>query len=519
MKRRSFLKISTAAATPLLINGIPVSAVARNSFLDFVAPDNDKILVLIQLSGGNDGLNCVLPLDQYSNLDKVRNKILIKESLGLKLTDVTAFHPSMTSMKSLYDDGALKLIHSVGYPNQNRSHFRSTDIWTSGSAADKVITTGWLGRYYDGNHPTFPNGYPNNDFPHPLALTVGGNVSQTCQGPVVNFSLAINDPATLTQIPEPAFNTSIPATNYGNELKYIMTTLQQYNDYSDVIKNANTNAGGTITDTGNALLNRLNVVAQLIKGGLKTKVYVVNIGGFDTHSNQCDPDDHEIGTHADLLMQLSDAMKGFQDKLKKEGLEKRVIGMTFSEFGRRIKANDSTGTDHGTAAPLFLFGSCIKGGILGNNPTISSNVDNDEGVAMQYDFRSVYATLLIDWFQIDPAIVKQILYDDFQKLSIIEGCISTGVEEESKRDFALNLTNSPNPADDYTVIGFDSKNEYVRINLYDSIGSDLKTIFAGRVSEGHHEIRLDTSWLNSGNYVIRIASSTAQKTKILSVVD
>ncbi len=182
MKRRSFLKIGAMASTPLLINGIPVNAVARNSFLDFVSPDNDKILVLIQLTGGNDGLNCVLPLDQYSNLDKVRNKILIKESLGLKLTDKTAFHPAMTGMKSLYDDGTLKLIHSIGYPNQNRSHFRSTDIWTSGSAADEVITTGWLGRYYNNNHPNFPTGYPNNDFPDPLAITVGGNVSETCQG-------------------------------------------------------------------------------------------------------------------------------------------------------------------------------------------------------------------------------------------------------------------------------------------------------------------------------------------------
>ncbi len=517
MKRRSFLKIGAMASTPLLINGIPVNAVARNSFLDFVSPDNDKILVLIQLTGGNDGLNCVLPLDQYSNLDKVRNKILIKESLGLKLTDKTAFHPAMTGMKSLYDDGTLKLIHSIGYPNQNRSHFRSTDIWTSGSAADEVITTGWLGRYYNNNHPNFPTGYPNNDFPDPLAITVGGNVSETCQGPVVNFSLAINDPTTLTTIPEPTFSTSIPSTNYGNELRYIMTTLQQYNDYSEVIKDANTAAGGSITASGNGLLDRLNIVAQLIKGGLKTKVYVVSIGTFDTHSNQCDPDDHELGNHANLLQELSDAIKGFQDQLKKSGNEKRVVGMTFSEFGRRIKANDSTGTDHGTAAPLFLFGSCIKGGILGNNPTINDRVDNDEGVAMQYDFRSVYATLLTDWFQVEASIVKQLLKDDFQKLPLIEGCISTAVENDGKRDFDFEISSSPNPADLYTILSFNSKNEFIRINLYDAIGSEIKTVFAGKVSEGTHQIRLETADLSSGNYVLRISSSYAQKTKMLSI--
>ncbi|MEP7197549.1 MAG: DUF1501 domain-containing protein [Saprospiraceae bacterium] len=519
MKRRSFLKASALASTPLLINGIPVNAVARNSFLDFVAPDNDKILVLIQLTGGNDGLNCVLPLDQYSNLDKARNKILIKESLGLKLIDKTALHPAMVGMKSLYDDGNLNLIHSVGYPNQNRSHFRSTDIWTTGSAADKIVTTGWLGRYYDNHHPSFPSGYPNTDNPDPLAITVGGNVSQTCQGPIVNFSLSINDPVGLTPIPEPEFSTAIPSTNYGNELRFLMTTLQQYNDYSDVIKNANTAAGGTIATTGNPLLDRLNIVSQLIKGGLKTKVYVVSLGTFDTHSNQCDPDDHELGNQADLLGQLAGAMRGFQDSLKKAGLEKRVIGMTFSEFGRRIKANDSTGTDHGTAGPLFLFGSCIKGGIIGNNPTISDNPTNDEGVAMQYDFRSVYASILIDWFQLETSLVKEILYEDFQKLPIIEGCITTSVADDSKRDFDLNLTSSPNPADQYTVLSFDCKNEFVQIKLYDSIGSEIKTIYSGKVASGHHEMRLETASLRSGNYVVRISSQTAQKTKLLSVLN
>ena len=324
MKRRTFLQASSMAAVPVLINGIPVNAVARNSFLDFVSPDNDKILVLIQMSGGNDGLNMVLPIDQYSNLDKHRNKILIKESFGIKLRDGLALHPSMTGVKSLYDNGGLKLIQSVGYPNQNRSHFRSTDIWTSGSSAEQFEVTGWLGRFYTENHASYPSGYPNADNPDPLAITIGSLVSQTCQGKVANFSLAINDPSTLGLLPEGALAANLPSnTNYANELRYIVSTLLQTNDYSEVIKQANTNAGGSIPASGNALLDRLNIVAQLIKGGLKTKVYVVNIGGFDTHANQCDPDDHEIGTQADLLKQLSDAMAGFQDQMSKAGFGKK----------------------------------------------------------------------------------------------------------------------------------------------------------------------------------------------------
>ncbi len=514
MKRRKFLQVSSLASVPILINGIPVSAVARNSFLDFVSPDNDKILVLIQMTGGNDGLNMVLPLDQYSNLAKVRSKILIPEALGVKLRDDLALHPVMTGLKSLYDDAKLKLVQSVGYPDQNRSHFRSTDIWTSGSSASQVEPTGWLGRFYNQNHSSYPTGYPSSDNPDPLAITIGSLVSQTCQGPIANFSLAINDPATLAQLTEPAFPPSLPSTNYGNELKYLIETLKQTNDYTDVIKDAYAAAGGTIATTGNRLLDQLNVVVQLIKGGMKTKVYVVNIGGFDTHNSQCDPVDHEIGDHADLLKQLSDAIAGFQAEIKKAGVEKRVMGMTFSEFGRRIQANDSTGTDHGSAAPLFIFGHCVNPGILGNNPTINERPANDEGVAMQYDFRSIYASILIDWFEVSSSIVSDILFKEFQKLPVVDGCAPTSVSDYD-RDFSLDFETYPNPASDYSNISFESRNEFIRISLFNSLGSELKVLHSGRMTDGKHTIKLDTQELTAGNYYVRIASESAQKTKAL----
>lgn len=514
MKRRKFLQVSSLASVPLLINGIPVSAVARNSFLDFVSPDNDKILVLIQMTGGNDGLNMVLPLDQYSNLDKVRSKILIPESLGIKLRPDLALHPVMTGIKSLYDDAKIKLVQSVGYPDQNRSHFRSTDIWTSGSSASQVEPTGWLGRFYNQNHSSYPTGYPSTENPDPLAITIGSLVSQTCQGPIANFSLAINDPATLAQLNEPAFPTTIPSTNYGNELKYLIDTLKQTNDYTDVIKDAFDAAGGSIAATGNQLLDQLNIVAQLIKGGMRTKVYVVTIGGFDTHNAQCDPTDHELGTQADLLKLLSDAIAGFQSAIEKAGVEKRVMGMTFSEFGRRIQANDSTGTDHGSAAPLFIFGHCVNPGILGNNPTISDRITNDEGVAMQYDFRSIYASILIDWFEVSPSIVSEILFKEFQKLPVVDGCAPTAVDDYD-RDFSLSFETYPNPASEYSNISFESRDEFIRISVYDAIGSELKVLHSGRMSQGKHTLRLDTQELAAGNYYIRIASESAQKTKPL----
>jgi uncharacterized protein (DUF1501 family) len=187
MKRRSFLKTSSVVSLPLLLNGMPISAYSRSRLFNFLNTETDKVLVLIQLNGGNDGLNTILPLDQYDNLANVRSNIIIPEGSALPIDDVTAFHPNMTGLRDLYLDGKMEIVQSVGYPNQNRSHFRSTDIWTSGSPADEAWNTGWLGRWMDGDHPTFPDAYPNPDFPDPLALTVGSLVSTTCQGSAANF--------------------------------------------------------------------------------------------------------------------------------------------------------------------------------------------------------------------------------------------------------------------------------------------------------------------------------------------
>ncbi|HRI00555.1 MAG TPA: DUF1501 domain-containing protein [Saprospiraceae bacterium] len=516
MKRRSFIKTSSLAAVPVLINGIPVEAIAKTTFANFVNPEDDRILVLIQLGGGNDGLNMIVPLDQYAQLYKVRDKIILQEDKITKLTDKTGIHPIMTGIKSMYDEGKIKLIQSVGYPNQNRSHFRSTDIWTSASSAEQYETTGWLGRAFQLKHPSYPTGYPNTEYADPLAITIGSLVSETCQGTSANFSIAINDPSTLRQLTE-AEKGTLPQTNYGYELAYMINSIRQTNQYSDVVSDAYNKATNLSTKypTGNALADRLKIVARLIHGGLKSKVYVVNIGGFDTHANQIDvlDDSHTTGTHANLLSQLSGAMEAFQDDLKLMKKEQQVVGMTFSEFGRQIKANDSTGTDHGTAAPMFLFGSCIKPGILGDNATISDNVQNGEGVAMQYDFRSVYASLLMDWFKLSESTVKSILYGEFQKLSLIEGCDTTTEVEDSARDFNLSLTAYPNPTSDVLNIKFVSKDESVRVSIFDIIGSEIKVLHQGKLNGGEHELKFNTNELSSGHYIVRVSAERAQKTK------
>jgi len=443
MKRRDFIKVSSIISIPVFFNGFGLRALA-NKPVPSINDYNDKVLVLIQMDGGNDTLNTVIPLDQYSNLSKVRSNILIPENKVIKYTNEIGFHPSMVGIKEVMDNGQLNIIRAVGYPNQNRSHFRSTDIWMSGSAADVQKTTGWLGSYFNLEYSDYPEGYPNTDIDYPFAITIGSTASNTCQGTLGNYSIAVSDATQAGELFEGEWDT-IPDNCFGDQLSFVRDTVRQSNAYSDIVSEA-FSKGNNISikyPEDNKLAQSLKDVARLISGGLKTKVYVVRLGGFDTHSGQVDASEVTKGKHAELLQILSNSIAAFQDDLNKLELNERVVGMTFSEFGRRIKSNGSLGTDHGTAVDMFVFGSCINTGILGNNPEISDNVGNGEAVAMQYDYRSVYGSILVDWFEADEDEVKSILFEDFQKLPIISSCLPNGndniIDEDIKVSIEPNL--------------------------------------------------------------------------------
>ena len=193
MKRRTFLKnMGLAVGGPMILKGLGLSALSR-SILFNVLGETDKILVLVQLNGGNDGLNTIIPLDQYDNLKNARGSILIPQNQILPVTGTLGFHPGMTGLKSLFDDGKIGIVQSVGYPDQNRSHFRSLEIYAAGSPADEFWNTGWAGRYLDGEAPGYPEGYPNALNPDPFAISMGFLVSETCQGQVSNYAVALTD--------------------------------------------------------------------------------------------------------------------------------------------------------------------------------------------------------------------------------------------------------------------------------------------------------------------------------------
>jgi uncharacterized protein (DUF1501 family) len=305
MKRRTFIKRSSAASVPVLLGGVNVSALNSPMF-NMLNTDSDKVLVLIQLDGGNDGLNMLIPKDQYANLSQVRQNVIVPENTILDLTDTLGFHPSMSDLKNVFDNGKLNIIQSAGYPNQNRSHFRSRDIWSSGSAADEYLNSGWLGRYFESMYAGFPTGYPNAENPDPFAITIGSQVTQTCEGSGGNFSMALVDPDNLSALATP-INGTLPDSCFGDQVEFLIDSIVQTNAYNDVIQTANDNGANLSTkyEDDDSLASKLKIVAKLIAGGLKTKVYVVNLGGFDTHALQVDGSDPTTGDHAELLSSLS----------------------------------------------------------------------------------------------------------------------------------------------------------------------------------------------------------------------
>lgn len=431
MKRRDFFKRTIPAITlPALLDGWSLNAWANSPILQALgnADDNGRVLVLVQLNGGNDGLNTVIPIDLYDAYYAARTNIAIPQEKILRLNgfDQTGLNPAMTSVQNLFNEGKITIVQAVSYPNPNFSHFRATDIWLTGADADKALETGWAGRYLDKLFPGFPNGYPNSSMTDPLAIQVGGIVSPALQGPITSMGMAITNPSSFyALLNDNLTSATTAATRAGDQLAYIREMSMITDKYATVIKKAAqkvTKQSSLYPAQGkNQLADQLKIVARLIAGGLQTKVYMVNMGGFDTHARQTDAKDTTIGTHARLLERLSEAINVFMADINELGVGDRVLGMTFSEFGRRIKSNASGGTDHGSAAPVFLFGNGVEPGIIGTNPSIPATANVKDNVEMQHDFRSLYTSILENWFMIGQQASQAIMLKDFDSLAIVKG--------------------------------------------------------------------------------------------------
>lgn len=378
---------------------------------------DSPILVVLQLAGGNDGLNTVVPFadDAYH---RARPRLGLKSDAVLRLNDTTGLHPALRGFRELFDSGKLGIVQSVGYPNPNRSHFRSTDIWMTATDSDRVSSLGWLGRYFDhacaGSEPTVglavtrqaplafaankptgvalenPEAFRFADLDAPEADEQGASGTFYRQMTGTAREVAMDDAARSGSSVEAAGG-SVGASS-GSPLDYLERTALDAQVSSDRIRTVAARVRNEASYPSSRLANDLKLVARLIGGGLGTRVYFVSQGGYDTHTNQ-------VPTHARLLGELGDAVAAFQKDLQALGRAEQVVLLTFSEFGRRVAENRSGGTDHGAAAPLFVVGPRVRPGLQGSAPNLAPGSLVNGDVTFATDFRSVYATLLEQWLQ------------------------------------------------------------------------------------------------------------------------
>lgn len=450
MERRRFLKsLATLGVAPVLLNGIPVRVMANSMATQLTCAEvNDRVLVVVQLHGGNDGLNMVVPLNQLSTYNTLRPNIalpntgarpLITLDSTLAATKQVGLNAEMTAFKSLYDQGKLALLQNSGYANNNKSHFKAKDDWLTGSDSTNGYNSGWMGRFLNNQYPNYPQDFPNTFMPDPLGLELGSTSVSLAFHRDTGGSTALamkGDPSgyySLVSSVGGPVPTVIPTTHYGDKLQRIINTQESSNNYAqriDQVYQNGTNSSAvtyplTYHTTGvprynNELSPQLKTVARLISGGSKTKIFWVRITGFDTHVNQNDVTDPSQGTHAILMYHLTQAIKAFHDDLAAQGLEDRVTTVTFSEFGRRAAENGSNGTDHGTFAPMFVVGKHVNAGVLGDNADLG-NLQNNDLNRLDHDYRQVFTTLMQDWLGADNTSLAEMNFQAFsnQKLPLI----------------------------------------------------------------------------------------------------
>ena len=395
IKRKEFLQIgSLATASMMLPKFLKAFEKPR------MVPPGNKIVVVIQFSGGNDGLNTVIPVhnDIYY---RERPKLGIAKNDALILTDETGLNPALEAFKGLYDDGSLAIMNSVGYPNPDRSHFRSMDIWQSASDSDKYVNTGWLGRYLDAQCKGCDKPTQAMELDDVLSLALKGEE---------NKGLAFEDPKKLFNTSNGPFLKDVNADHKPGEenIDYLYKTMSATLSSADYIYQQS-KAHPTSQVYPNSNLGKdLKTIASLIFSDINTKVYYVSLGSFDTHVNQHDQQKR-------LFTELNDAVKAFTTDLKANNRFEDVLMMTFSEFGRRVTQNASNGTDHGTANNMFFISGGLKEkGVLNAMPNLSDLNEGD--LKHQVDFKNVYATVLNKWLGADD---KMILGNKYSQLNFI----------------------------------------------------------------------------------------------------
>jgi uncharacterized protein (DUF1501 family) len=555
MRRRNFIKkIAAGSGASFVLQGVPMHLLAEQKPLSRLssASKNDRVLVILQMHGGNDGINTFVPLDNYdlyynrrANIAlpyKSGNRTIIPLDSTLPDNKLLGLHPDMTEFKRLYDLGIANIIQGVSYQNNNGSHFRGRDIWFMGGNSDEYFTSGWAGRYLNSEFAplNYPEDFPNNDMPDPLALEMGNEVSLLFhQDEGIPTALALgNNPTNTANLIEqlegytdenidprglpPGF---LNGTPYGREMDWILGLEEKSENYIKRLQEIYERASETrveypenypLNGRRNPLSGQLKLVARLLDGGgegVKTKVFLLKIGGFDTHAQQVESYDPTLGGHAALLYHISTAMAAFQRDLSNRGLSNRVLTVTMSEFGRRIGSNGSYGTDHGTGGAVMLFGRNVNPGVFGNNPDL-----NENNVGMQYDYRNVYASILRDWLEVDEATIQNdIFFGNYLNtdLKLVTEKILGEDTFYTERYAVDNIY--PNPASDYIYVKYRYNAPHTAtITLTDVNGKELYRK-AVKNQQGSNKEKIHVNDLATGTYFVKFESEMLKRTQKLII--
>jgi uncharacterized protein (DUF1501 family) len=405
LSRRSFLKTSSLVALGSTVPGF-VSRTAAQAAVASQAGARDTILVVVQLTGGNDGLNTAIPF-RDENYRRLRPTLAQPEAQVRRLNDSVALHPSMTGLADLLQDNSLCVVQGVGYPNPTQSHFRSMDIWQAANTAER-LSEGWIGRALRGIPGATSFHLSRANEPAPLALT-GAPVRVPSITSLADFQLQVAaannaDGRRQRSLIE---QSALPAPGQPGLLDFVRRTAVNTYDSSRRLQEIGRNYQPRVPYPNTALANHLRLAAQLIDGGIGARLFYVSIDGFDTHASQAQ-------AHANLLREVSDGMSAFYRDMSARGHRDRILMMTFSEFGRRVRENGSQGTDHGAAAPMLLVGGRVRAGVVGAHPSLT---DLQAGnLRFHTDFRQVYAAILDRWLGVPS---RQVLEQEFAPADIL----------------------------------------------------------------------------------------------------
>ncbi len=501
--RRDFLSASgILGAGSLMMGKIGLRAFQPTPLMASLANgSNDRILVLIRFSGGNDGLNTIIERNNpyYYNL---RPTIAVQDANLWALSNEYGMPLNTNALQPLWDDGMMKVIFNVGYPEPNYSHFRSYDIIASGSEADVVVNTGWMGRFLDNEYAAFLETPPTV----PPALQIGVQTDLVFRADSANMALAVSSPQEFYQIAQTGqlYDTSLLGNSPRElELAYVRQTANAAFRYAQTIKDAYSKGKNQVDyPVDNYLAEQLAIVAKLIKGNLGTRVFMVEIGGFDTHAEQYD-------YHLNLLKNVAEGVKAFYEDLGYGGnteLPEKVLGMTFSEFGRTIYENASLGTDHGWGTPMMLFGGAIGNGFVGQYQDLSSP-DPYGDPPFSVDFRSVYSTILQDWMGNSPELINFVMG---QNTPIIPGLVPPAAPLQGDNGKCALLGHNPHPSEPGTIeIKYAMmQNGPMRLQILDGAGHVLRTLLNEYKERGSYTFHFKApEWfIGSGLYQYRLQS-------------